>query len=309
MSRPNNPYDDFPDLSLPDRADPPQSPLQPLSVVPKEISQARSTGWREGDRVLAPWEAHFLYFGVIEQIENGQAHIAFGDGDAGWVFVEQIRPISLSPGQQVFCRPQPGHLHLPAEILDVAGERVHVSFENGDDWTSLSALRIPTNPAGPDAVVTRAASHLAFAKNLMPGTRVWAHWGAGALFVGTVRAANAQEAHIQFDDGDAGWVKLDQLLPLMLVEGMRVLGRWKMGMHYFPGTISEIKNGRVFIRYDDGDKEWTTTAALMIPGNQQGPNARVTRNANNGGSRGASGWMIWIAVVVGIFLLRLFLAG
>ena len=257
--------------------------------------------WREGDRVLAPWEAHFLYFGVIEQIEEGQARIAFGDGDEGWVFVNQIRPVALTPGQKVFCRPQPGHPHWPAEIVEIAGERIRIAFENAENWVDLAALRIPTEPAGPDAVPIKTVSHLTFTKNLQPGTRVWAHWMSGALFVGTVLEANKREGHIQFDDGDAGWVKLELLFPLILVPDMRIMGRRKMGMSWYPGTITEIAEKAIYIRYDDGKTEWTTTAALMLPMASPAPSARVTRNANSG----RTGWMVWLVVVVIAFSLRI----
>jgi len=93
------------------------------------------------------------------------------------------------------------------------------------------------------------------------------------------------------------------MLPLNLAPGVRVMGRQKMGMYYYPGTIAEVNRERVCIDYDEGGKEWTTTVALIIPSSSPGPAARTTRNINAGGGAGG-GWLIWIAVVVGVGLLR-----
>ena len=46
--------DDFPDLTIPERTDKAREPFHPA---------ARAAAWRQGDRVLAPWEPQFLYSG------------------------------------------------------------------------------------------------------------------------------------------------------------------------------------------------------------------------------------------------------
>jgi hypothetical protein len=73
------------------------------------------------------------------------------------------------------------------------------------------------------------------------------------------------EVHVQFDDGDRAWVRFEHLLPLELAVGMFVMGRFRMGPNFYPGTLSEIDGERIHIRYDDGDEEWTTAAALALP--------------------------------------------
>jgi hypothetical protein len=307
MPAPNSPFEGIPDLTLPERSDPPPpppSPFQPMAMPPKETPLPVSAdAWKVGDNVLAPWEPEFLYAGVIQQIEQGQAHIAFGDGDEGWVFLSQLRPVDLRPGQKVLCRRKPGRLHVPAHLRAVSGERIQVEFTDGVDWMTTASLRIPTEADGPGAVVTRAESHQAFFRDLRPGVRVWAAWTSTALFAGTVTELNdRQEAHIQFDDGDAGWVKIAQLLPLDLFVGMYVFARRKMGSQYFPGTITQLDNPKICIVYEDGGSEWTTPAALVLSTSPTGANARPTKNAvSGGGGRGSIGWII----VGGIILLRL----
>src|SRR5205814_1861000 len=101
---------------------------------------------------------------------------------------------------------------------------------------------------GPAASPTRVASHLAFFDNVQPGDRVWAPWKSGILFPGAVDRFQQNEVHIHFDDGDHGWVLLEQLLPLDVPVGLRVAARWKGGFNYFPGTIGEVQGDRVFVQ-------------------------------------------------------------
>jgi hypothetical protein len=98
--------------------------------------------WQQGDRVLAPWEPDFLYVGKIAQINGNQALIAFDDGDAGWVLLDQIRPLVVKEGQKVLSRRKLGPQFFPAEILEVRGEAVHVMFQDNqrDEWTRVAAL-------------------------------------------------------------------------------------------------------------------------------------------------------------------------
>jgi hypothetical protein len=293
------PPDDFPDLTIPEKTDKLQEPPRPLSRSPCRAS------WREGDRVLAPWEPHFLYFGVIDQIRDNQAHIAFGDGDSGWVLLEQIRPLMVETGQQVLSRRQMGCYHFPAKIIEVRGEHVCVHFEDSgqDEWTTVAALRIPCQPIGSSAIPTQVASHFAFAENLKPADRVWAPWQNGVLFAGTVDKLQGQEAHIHFDDGDAGWVQREQVLPLEIPIGLPVLGRWKMGGQYYPGTVADLQGQRIRIHYDDGDYEWTKPAALALPMEPLGPDARPTRNAVTRLAQ-VRAWLVPIGIGLLIALIR-----
>src|SRR5262249_35686940 len=117
MPNPNWPDPDkIPDMELGERTEPqypPQpvpepttfykpkpeetAPTPPPAPVPTPPS-ARKKQWREGDRVLAPWEPMFLYAGTITRItydedKGDQALIEFDDGDDGWVFLFSVRPL------------------------------------------------------------------------------------------------------------------------------------------------------------------------------------------------------------------------
>ena len=186
------------------------------------------------------------------------------------------------------------------------GDEVLIQFEDGaaDEWTRLAALRIPCDEEEAGAEPTRFESNKRFLDQLQPGDRVWAPWTVEALFAGTVQTIHNGEAHIHFDDGDQGWVQLQQLLPLTLVVGMRVMGRWQMGAGYFPGTITKVEQERIFITYDDGDKEWTRPAALALPRSPDGPAARPTKTVS-GGIGQQWRWLAPIAIGLVLLFLRI----
>jgi hypothetical protein len=293
--------EDFPDFSLPERTD------KPWEYIHREPRPSRPA-WRQGDRVLAPWEPNFLYAGRVVEIRDNQALIEFDDGDAGWVLLELLRPLAVPTGQKVLCRRRMGASFFAAEIRQLRGDEVCVVFDEGPDemWTSVAALRIPCQPAGPGAAPTRIASHLAFLKHLQPGDRVWAPWNIGSLFAGTVDRIEDTEVHVHFDDGDRGWVQLEQLAPLDIPIGLRVLGRWRMGAQFFPGIVTELKGDKIHIQYDDGDREWTRPAALMVLCQPFGPAARPTRVATRwvGLWGRLVTWLIFLGILFLLFSRR-----
>src|SRR5207302_9616005 len=53
------------------------------------------------------------------------------------------------------------------------------------------------------------------------GDRVLAPWEPDCLYAGRVTDIKDNQALIQFDDGDAGWVVLDRVRPLVVRQGQR----------------------------------------------------------------------------------------
>jgi hypothetical protein len=293
MPDPKYPFpDDVPDMQLPSRE--PKPPAAQSSSAgdgyAAEGGPPATAKWKKGDRVLAPWEPTYLYAGTIEKIEAARALIEFDDGDSGWVKLIHVQPLQLKRGQEVLCRRRMGPHFLPAEIREVNGEDVRVEFVDGvEERTTVAAVRVPCQPQGTGAEQIEVRSHTAFLKHLRSGDRVWALWNNQALFVGTVGEMRDDDAHIRFDDGDQAWVRLEHLLPLDLLPGMFVMGRWQMGGSFYPGTITKVQGERVHIRYDDGDQEWTTPAALALPlgpppaaPGAPPPNAASTARPNSG---------------------------
>jgi len=234
----------------------------------------RPQNWRIGDRVLAPWEPTFLYAGTLQEISGPNALIQFDDGDSGWVALARVLPLALRAGQPVMSRRRMGPRFFPGEIREIHGEDVVIDFEDGkEEETTVASLRIPCEPAGPGAEPVAVTSHRAFHDRLVVGDRVWALWKEAALFPGTVAERHEDEVRVEFDDGDEEWVPLEHLSPLDIIVGMFVLGRYRMGKQFYAGTIIDSEGDRIRVRYDDGDEEWTTAAALALPV-QTGPPPR-----------------------------------
>ncbi len=137
-----------------------------------------------------------------------------------------------------------------------------------------------------------------------PGDRVWAPWKSNSLAVGTIDIFENEEAHIHFDDGNRGWVQVNQLMALQIPVVLRVQGRWQMGFFFYPGTIGQVAGERIFIQYDDGDREWTTPAALKVPCDPFGPDARPTKVASHWNFRHL-GCLVAAVIIVVVMLLRL----
>ena len=45
--------------------------------------------------------------------------------------------------------------------------------------------------------------------------------------------------------------------------GDRVLAHWSHDVFWYPAVIRAIEGERLYVRFDDGDKEWTTGEHLM----------------------------------------------
>jgi len=326
MPDPNYRYPDgVPDMRLPEREDRPK-PAKPVGPAPKPTNEAEAYGvagslpevtreWSKGDRVLAPWEPTYLYAGTISKLAGDQAMIKFDDGDSGWVDVAAMRPLAFKRGQKVMCRRRTGPNYYMGEIRDVDGDNVRVRLDDGsDESTTVASLRVVVETPTMGAKTAAGSVGSTAAAPIREGDRVWALWGGQALFAGTVTKLRPGEAHVRFDDGDQAWVQLQVIAPLVIDVGMFVLGRWKMGPQYFPGTITEIQGERIHIKYNDGDKEWTTPAALMMPIDAPPPMAsgaplpRLNSRGAAGARANSSAKSSPVGLIVGLFVVIILLA-
>ncbi|MSQ94848.1 MAG: hypothetical protein EXR98_09870 [Gemmataceae bacterium] len=115
------------------------------------------------------------------------------------------------------------------------------------------------------------------------GDRVLAPWEPMFCYVGTIQEINKLNVMIQFDDGDAGWVAIDQLRAVSVERGQKMSSRRKMGALFYPGEIQDIRGDEVLVAFDDGGEDWTRIAALRFyraeDDDTQG--ARPTKVASN----------------------------
>lgn len=103
--------------------------------------------------------------------------------------------------------------------------------------------------------------------NLVPaqsrGDWVLARWKGGDYwFPGVVESRNGDVVVVAYDDGTREKLSLSRVRPYDWRPGSRVQCRWQNGNEWYAGVIKSISDDGVTlsIRYDDGDKEKTTTA-------------------------------------------------
>lgn len=283
-------------------------PLDDDDFNSRSSRRPHSADWSVGDRVLAPWEPHFLYAGTVAEIRADEAHIDFDDGDSGWVPLGELRELHLEIDQFVMCRKQMGAMFYPATIEDVSGETVHVGFDDGEtEWTTVAAVRVPRTTAGAGAAPTNIGSPHSFTDFLQRGMRVLAPWENVFLYPGTILDVTDGEAHVHFDDGDTGWVTLPQIHPLELTPGLTLLVRGP-GKGYQTAEVVSAEGEDVEVRFESGQTKTVRLNAIRVPCKPAGPNARASNIGRQGDGGSAWSWLIPIVIIVGIILFVRWLA-
>jgi hypothetical protein len=111
---------------------------------------------QEGDHVWAPWEPNWLYAGVIDRIEGMEAHIHFGNGNQGWVQLDQLSPLTIPLGLRIRGRWLGGSVYYTGTVNQIDGDRIHIQYDDGDrEWTTPDVLAFQCNRHGPSARPTR----------------------------------------------------------------------------------------------------------------------------------------------------------
>ncbi len=117
-----------------------------LLRLPREQEEALAAFWKPGDRVLAPWEPHFLYPGTIREIASGIALIDYDDGDVGLVALAELFPLHLEVGMRVQARRERFEkVYEPATLTAVREDSVTVRYDSDDseDELDIAYLRLP----------------------------------------------------------------------------------------------------------------------------------------------------------------------
>jgi hypothetical protein len=107
----------------------------------------RTIGWSEGDRVLVSGRDQFWYPAQVLSIDGDRTFASFFDGRHGWLKPEEIRPLKLSPGMSLECRKSAGEEYVPATLDQMAGDVLHVTYDDGSrEQTLVRLMRVPTTP-------------------------------------------------------------------------------------------------------------------------------------------------------------------
>lgn len=138
---------------------------------------------------------------------------------------------------------------------------------------------VPPMPRGIAAVPTPSGSQpqqgASGKRQWQVGDRVLAPWEPQFLYTGQIVELQGGEARIEFEDGDCGWVQLNQIRALRLLIGQKLLCRRKSGPGYFQAQIAELRGQEARVTFvEGGPDEWTGGAELRIPCEAIGQPAR-----------------------------------
>lgn len=247
--------------------------MPPMPIGPQPMPMERpildvgpertDPNWRTGDRVLARWWDLFWYPGSILAIGEKGYHILFDDGDQRVIADMHLMPLAVEEGEEVFLRPknQPQRIYLPGTITRVKGEIIDVDLEDGNTETNtrVSRARFWRCPVGFGA--------FAFDE----GDRILAQDIDGFTYAAEINSIDGDKIAVQFLDGPERLLTPELIRRFDLKTGQAIESRWKGGQRFFPGKIAKLEGDRVFIKYDDGEEEWTSIRLLRIPPPETGP--------------------------------------
>jgi hypothetical protein len=98
-----------------------------------------------------------------------------------------------------------------------------------------------------------------------PGSRILAtrldddYW-----YPGTVQQVEAARYLLQFDDGEERWTPEDQILPLEIEFGDRLLVRVPGGGSYAPGFVLRRDGEKINVQFEDGTDEQTSLGMVRV---------------------------------------------
>jgi hypothetical protein len=208
--------------------------------------------WIVGDRVLAKWSRdRYWYPGTIQAIRGGELHVYFEDGDHEWLPTDRVLQLDLRVGSRVYARTARGPVYAPGRIARRDGDRLWIDYDDGrQEATSVCLIRVALEPLDNPWRV---------------GQRVLAQWQPEPFYYpGVVDQVNDEVVHIKYDDGDHAYLTPDLILPLRLKVGHRVYGRRDPERLYYPAVIERKDGDQLYLRYDDGNVEWSTVQRIRV---------------------------------------------
>lgn len=240
----------------------PSTATGPVNTPPKQSvdlgEPVKDSNWKIGDRVLARWLDFYWYPGTILNMGTRGTHILFDDGDQHIVSDMAIMPLSIEEGEQIFIRPkaEPQKVYTPATVTRVKGEILDVDLEDGgqDINTRISRGRLWRCPVGVPSFPFEE------------GDRVLAYDGDLCVYPGEIVTIEDEiRIIVQYLDGPERMLTPELIKKWDLRAGTKIECRWAGGPHFFPGTLAKIDGERIFVKYEDGDEEWTSIRLFRIP--------------------------------------------
>lgn len=218
----------------------------------------KDSNWKVGDRVLARWLDFYWYPGTILNMGERGVHIFYDDGDQHVVPEIAIMPLSVDEGEQIFIRAksEPQKIYTPATVTRVHGEILDVDLEEGGQETNtrISRGRLWRCPVGVPVFPFEE------------GERVMAYDCDQCVYPAEIVTIEDDiRVIVQYLDGPERMVTPELVKKWELRTGMKIECRWSGGPNFFPGTLAKIDGERIFVKYDDGDEEWTSIRLFRVP--------------------------------------------
>ncbi|MBV8909539.1 MAG: hypothetical protein JOZ89_02145 [Gammaproteobacteria bacterium] len=217
----------------------------------------KDTNWRIGDRVLARWLDFFWYPGTILNMGTRGIHVFFDNGEQLVVQEIALMTLIVEDNEQIFIRPkdEPQRMYSPATVIRTHGELIDVEYEDGTHETNtrVSRGRFWRCPVGISGFVFEE------------GDRVLCFDCDQCIYPADIVSIDDDKVVVQFLDGLERMVTPELVKRFDLKPGMKIESRWSGGPHYFPGTVSKVEGERLFVKYEDGDEEWTSIRLFRVP--------------------------------------------
>lgn len=243
-----------------------------------------------GDRVLGRWLDLWWYPGTVLSQDKSRYLVQFDDGDRSALTELELAPLRVEVGDSVQCRPKT-EVRLAYQvgtIARVAGEVIDVEYDDGDTETntSISRIRLWRCPV--------PVENFAFSE----GDRVLVRLPDGFLYPADILTIEDEAIAVQLMLGGQLNVTPELVRELELAPAARIEGRWRGGDVFFPGRVTEQRNERVFLKYDDGDEEWTTIRLIRVVDEQNVVETPVVGDVGKVGDRVLARWSgngLWYA--------------
>lgn len=158
-------------------------------------------------------------------------------------------------GDRVECNWKSGGKYYSGRVGEKEGSNLFIKYDDGDKEHTTDSMCRPLAAAS--------------SGGLGEGSKVECRWKNGSTwYPGVIAERTGKQVFIHYKDGDKENTTLDKCRAAggssatteagELGVGSAVSCKWKNGGTWYPGVIAEKTGSKVFINYNDGDKEHTT---------------------------------------------------
>ncbi len=166
-------------------------------------------------------------------------------------------------GMQVFGKWKGGNVWFRGTVMKIDGKKIDVKYEDGDrEWTDSRLIQ--KDKAEKTTKISKFSE----------GDRIIGNWKGGkSWYPGKILKIESNKIHVEYNDGDKELIDdLKKIQPdknvkavkiSKLAVGDKIKARWKGGVPWYTGTITELSKEKVNVLYDDGDTEWVGDLTLI----------------------------------------------